>query len=294
MRRDIDPKLPNLKGYLTQRVQKRVPNNHDVWGYGCVAAPAWLTLMGYALTQWTTWYWAIILTAVMGLPLLALVIGMIIKMRGATASEEVKRNRQVRDALKPWIESANQGQLRSRVDPTAGRILESCAMHHERIMKVVESPFFKSDTLPSHYAALRDQAHRAADDAMLEAVLSCNAYLGKGQGKREIRWNEVVSELIAGDFDEAIAGIKGEPSRREFNVEPNEIEPGLLPAYQTALQLKRLAHEMEHEAQRRASEIVKGEGAAQTGLNVALAELKAIRQAEAELDAEVRRQRLGQ
>lgn len=180
-------------------------------------------------------------------------------------------------------------RLHRHFDVSVAEVLEACAFHWMRVKRALEGPVWSRDSLDGHWSAVREQASRAADQAMFEAIyLSRNSYReeAKKTGREWIEWAE-----DAFDFDaDQILGKIGIPSRPG---EEDDLDPSLLrPLHQIGSKLRALAQELETAPVRdHAAEAGLLSGGV-SGIDLALNEIGALRVAERELSDGIE-QRLG-
>ncbi|MGV3614596.1 MAG: hypothetical protein ACO1SV_04590 [Fimbriimonas sp.] len=164
-------------------------------------------------------------------------------------------------------------RLHRDLDEGSLTLLEECSRHWARIYGVFGSGFWSDEHLPTAYAAAREQALNAADEAMEDVLILYRPCLpAEVKGRMAIDYVEEALEQYV---------FKG-----QTGVGPSPAAFG--PARQIAEKLRDLANE----AERIASDLHRERVTAPTGvsgsLEASLGELRAIRQAEDELRQNLR------
>lgn len=180
-------------------------------------------------------------------------------------------------------------RLHRHFDVSVAEVLEACAFHWARVRRALAGPIWSRDSLDGHWSAVREQASRAADQAMFEAIyLARNSYReeAKKTGREWIEWAE-----DAFDFDaDQLLGKIGLPPRPG---EEDDLDPSLLrPLHQIGSKLRSLASELETApvpSLSTGADLLTG---GVSGIDLALNEIGALRVAERELNESVE-QRLG-
>ncbi len=178
-----------------------------------------------------------------------------------------------------------QNRLHKWVDPAAIELLEAAAYHWTRVVSALDSPFWTSKTLPTHWQAVRDHSLAAAEAAMDDLLILAQACIGQPAKDRKSELKGVFEGLIDLDIADALQGLKaiaGSDWQRYAFHSPNSrvvFEAGR----QVAERLKLLGDEVERMAQQAAIETTGAQVGAPQSIDVVLTELKAVQQAEDEL-----------
>ncbi len=187
-------------------------------------------------------------------------------------------------------EIANMGKRRveREIDPIAGQILEACAMQRERVLMALNSAAWITRASNEPWRSVREQSLQAAESAMEEAIVLSSPFIGPGRGKEEGEWAKVVSDFAEKGVGAAIRQVDRILSPRPALSDQNVPAP-LRPALAVATKLQALADEVEMGADAATAATVSAAG---SSLDQALQNLKAIQQAEQELDGTQVQQRL--
>jgi len=167
-----------------------------------------------------------------------------------------------------------------QIQPFAARLLEGCAYHRARILAAVQKPGWEM----SHLRSVKEQATRAADEAMEDAMQYCMGFAGPGQS-RASAWKDLAQDFAEGQIGDALARLQTmlESDRPGEIVDRRKLPSELWPVYDIAIKLQRLATEVEI-AGRQAATPVESEGT--SSLDQVLSNLADIRQAEKELESD--------
>lgn len=268
-------RFPNLCMYVDHAAARQVPVGQEI------GAVSLMTLAGLAMPG------AVVLGVVFLHPLWALLLAATGAGCAFTSWRSFKRVRASVDRLDIEAAEANtllgealrRGKLhRIAGDPTTG-ILEECARHWSRAKQALLSPFWTSPNLPPHYKAVREQAARAADRAMDEAVVLLHNEL-------EVPYRSGIADRMS--VSELVEGIFG-LQLPDMNAQQAPLPVAYNSVRQLAGKLRDLADNVESltiEVARDPS--VQSEFQAEAALDMCISDLQSIRQAETEL-----RQNLG-
>lgn len=196
--------------------------------------------------------------------------------------QEVKRARTTEIVHRLASDGANK--TAKNVVPLAGQLLESCALQRARIYSALRTQAWDSRAEETHWRSVRDQSLKAADEAMDEAILLCDPFVGKAFGKGKGDWREMVAEvLVAPSLGDALGRVdqmlRGTPDIEGYDAA--NLPAPLRPVHGVASKLKALAKEVEAAAEQRARSVTIESG---NSIDSALEQLQAIRLAETELD----------
>jgi hypothetical protein len=175
------------------------------------------------------------------------------------------------------VNSLLKNHLRERRLHKAGpeavtMLLEEAARQYLRIQASLASNFWRTAELPPQYAALREKARLASDRAMNETVVLLRPRLT--EIVKPQHWKDVVDEVAEN------LGLKAPDRGFVF---PGELEP----ARKLAEGLRGLANEVEQASIRAITDIPNSNSADAT-LRSCLSELRALNEAESELDDSLR------
>lgn len=177
-----------------------------------------------------------------------------------------------------------RNKLHKELDPTVGQILEAAAFHWTRVATIIDSPLWES----AQYQALRTQTRMAADEVMAELVTMGSWCLGTPQKTRKQDLGSVFEDLAELDIDDAIKGFKriAKTASREYAHQSPYAATVFEPMRQMAEKLKTLADEIEATAEQTRLTTQRTGATEVSSIDMILRELKAVRQAERELDDE--------
>lgn len=273
--------LTFFRAYL--REKSRHPFAHRDWPWGLIAP---LTLIGIGgvsvmlareLPPWML---------VLFVPL-AFVIFVTTAVRISWALQQ-PRNQDEQRQMRAFEDAKflSRAHYAHQIHPFAGRLLEGCAYHRARVLTAVDQPGWEM----SHLRGVREQAIRAANDAMDDAMRICSHFAGPGHS-RSAAWKDLAQDFAEGQIGDALARLQTmlEADKPGEIVDRRKLPPELWPVYEIAIKLQRLASEMETAARKTVEPMERQSNS----LDQVLSDLAAIRQAEKELDAD-QPQRLNQ
>ncbi|MFI5385180.1 MAG: hypothetical protein ACHQ50_03575 [Fimbriimonadales bacterium] len=275
--------LTYLRDYLRER--SRHPFSHRDWPWGLIAPLALIGIGGASVLlveELPAWL------LIMFVPL-ALVIFITTAVRISWALQQ-PRNPDEQRQMRVFENAKflSRAYYAHQIHPFAGRLLEGCAYHRARVLAAVDKPGWEM----SHLRGVREQAIKAANDAMDDAMQICVSFAGPGHS-RGAAWKDLAQDFAEGQIGDALARLQTmlEADKAGEIVDRRKLPPELWPVYEIAIKLQRLASEMEASTRQ-----VAGPAETQTNsLDQVLSDLAAIRQAEKELDAdEPQQQQLGQ
>jgi len=246
-----------------------------------IGAVSLMTLAGLALPG------ALVLGFVFLHPVLAVLLGCAGLGSAFASRRAFKRAKSSIDRLDLEAAEANEllaealrrGKLHRITGPITTDLLESCARNWTRVKQALDSPFWTSPNLPPHYKNVREQAGRAADRAMDEAVVMLHHEL-------EVPYRSGVADRVS--LSELVEGIFG------VQIPDMNAQNAPLPiSYQAVKQLADKLDDLAENVEALTIEVardpsVQSEFKADTALDMALNDLKSIRQAEDELRQNLR------
>ncbi len=177
-------------------------------------------------------------------------------------------------------------KLRTWMDPVALELLEAGAFHYARVTAALDGPYWSTRDLQAHWVSVRNQARQASETAMYELVLMCQACVGKPQTERKDEFKQVVEDLVDLDIADALQGLKEftNPDWSKFRHQSPMSKQIFEPARALAERLKILGDEVETRMTELTGLGPEGLPSGAVGsLDVVLSELRAVRQAEAEI-----------
>ena len=160
-------------------------------------------------------------------------------------------------------------------------------MQFDRIEATLNSAAWQGKAAVEPYKSVREQSLHAAQNALDEALVLCSPFIGANRGSQEEdEWKKVVDEFLTRGAGAAIRAADRLIGSRP-PLDPTLVPTALQPALGVATKMQALADEVDA-----ASETAMTQSAAGSSLDLALQNLRAVQQAEKELDGEVIQQRL--
>lgn len=266
--------LVYLKAYLRDRSHHPFSNRDWPWGMivplGLIGIAALSVFLVEELPPW-------ILILFVPLSLVAL-ISSAVRISWALQqprNAEEERQMQAFDTAK----FLGKALYSHQINPFAARLLEGCAYHRARILAAVDKPGWEQ----THLRSVREQAIRAANEAMDDAMRHCASFAGPGHS-RGAAWKDLAQDVAEGQIGDALVRLQTmlEADKAGEIVDRRKLPTELWPVYDIAVKLQKLASEMEVSA-RQATTI---EEQSTSSLDQVLSDLTAIRQAERELDSD--------
>lgn len=241
-------------------------------------------------------------TEILGLALAAIVGGGIVlglplsrlwnRRKNGPSREEQLRLKEIREAHGKYIQLLNQGRLHKNLDPTAAQLLEAAAYYHSRVMADLESPAWTNPNVTGHYAALRDQARRAADEAMDQLMALLVKCIGTPQRERKDLWKDALEDLMDLDIEDALQGFRQASKADSSSTAHQSPYIGALfhPAREIAEKLKMLSAEVERLGREATTSTIAATGVSPyaSQIDLVLGEIKATQEAEIELENRLR------
>lgn len=228
-------------------------------------------------TYWT--WWLVGLGFVLGAGISGSILSSMVSAVRRPRTEEEKVAVQVHGLLKSLGNMGKQ-KVRTNVDPVAGQILEACVIHRNRIIASLDSVAWTTRAVNEPWKSVRDQARIAAEAAMDEALILCSPFIGAGRGvKDEEEWGKVITDFLDKGVGAAIRRVdKILAPKKPLDI--SQVPSQLRPAFDVASKLQSLADEVDATSEAAAAET----STAGATLDQALSNLRAIQQAEKELD----------
>jgi hypothetical protein len=273
--RTSQKRFPNLCIYVQHATSRQAPSNQEI------GAVSLMTLAGLAVPG------ALVLGIVFSQPIVAVLIGTA-GLGSAFASVRTfkkaktgidRLDLEAAEANELLADALNHGKLqRIAYDSTTG-LLETCARNWWRVRQALESPFWTGTSLPPHYKSVREQTGRAADRAMAEVVVMLRNEL-EVPYRSGLANRVTLSEVIEGVFGVQIPDM-------------NSANAPLPVSFQSVKQLANKLDDLANNVEALTLEVAKdpavqSEFKADTALDMALSEMRSIRQAEDELRQNLR------
>ncbi|MCW5940281.1 MAG: hypothetical protein KF884_11245 [Fimbriimonadaceae bacterium] len=186
-----------------------------------------------------------------------------------------------------------QRKLHKWMDPMILQLLEAASYHWTRLQTVLNGPAWSARDLPDHWKGIRQSAMAAADDGMRELVLMAQPCVGPPQRDRSEDLKGVVESFVDLEIADALQGLKSmsQANWAAYSHQSPRASEVFNPMRVVAEKIKDLADEIDdlslelaHQSDDRAL------APAGRSIDVVLSELRAIKQAEIELEQEQLRQ----
>ena len=222
-------------------------------------------------------FWAIALSAALA-GFTVFFIGMVVsetrRARDRDPLLEMKREaKQVAERLEACV---GKKRLHRDLSVEVSTLLEEAAFNWHRARAALESPYWKSASLPPHLRAVRDQSLLAIDQGMQELLVLVSTSVPATPG----RWSfgELIDEAVGQDIFATRGRIE-------------HISPFHDQGRGVAFKMKELADQVESVSRQLAGqELVTGAPKPGSALEATLQELRQIKQAEDELRQDLRAQ----
>lgn len=247
---------PQLRGYLSYQVNQPQTQNSPFFLGGCLLSPVVLGLAGVAINAAFGWLWAVLLTLFLVLPAYGALLGFLYQqsLKPKTADQKaVAARRNAMEALRSEL------KRKGRHDRTLLTLLEACVSALNRVRAALDQPIW-GQTKESHWVEWRARAVGAANEAMLEAI------------------DQSAPFLFGTPFPEYSGQLDGE----EF---PDDLHPAYRTIYRLAVDMKRLANEVERQTRELQTSTVAARGIpSEDRIRDVLEDLAHLRQAQDELN----------
>jgi hypothetical protein len=189
--------------------------------------------------------------------------------------DEALRNeaKQVAERLQSSIQ---QRKLYREMHPAALDLLEESARCWKRVNDAVDGQFWRSEQLPAHYQGIREQSRVSAERAMMEILINLRSAV------RPVAQPQTVIEGVQAILDSVGINIGSEYKSED------PLPEGFQAAAKVAHDLAQLATEVEQTSVHAIKSSASVNIDSSDNIRQTLEELKGIRQAESELDRELR------
>lgn len=222
-----------------------------------------------------------------GCGLLAILCGVANRwiLKPKTASE--RHAKRVTDVAKVYFISIQRRKIHKELDPIAAQLLETSAFYWLKIQQLLSGSFWGSSDLSAHYHAIKEQTIQATDQAMHEALILCVDCLGEPQRKRSAELRDALEDMFSLDIQDALSGLKqvARADSSEYAHRSPQAQVIFEPVREIATRLQELSIEIERIS---SDVIMQSQDPAQKNatapIDLVLSELKALQQAEQELE----------
>ncbi|MCW5937257.1 MAG: hypothetical protein KIT11_08125 [Fimbriimonadaceae bacterium] len=187
---------------------------------------------------------------------------------------------------------ADTRKLHKWMDLPNLEVLDAAAFHWSRIHGSLNQAPWTDQHLPEHWVRVRGQALAAANEAMADLTILASQVVGPPSRDKEQELVEIVEDLFDLDIKDALQGLKSMTSGdwREYTHKSPQSKFVFSQARPIAERLQSLADEIERASVEVREDMTPLDSyGSNKSLDAVLSELRAIRQAEDELE-----QRLGQ
>lgn len=263
-------KLPHLSDYLNERSPTSANSNRDTisGGIGFVSA------VGAMVPLWQhIGWWSIAAGLCIVLPVISGIVKSFWDWKWPLNDRQRRETEyeELHNQLKGYLD---ESRLDRHLDPICAALFEESSRHWIRISELFDGPDWNRSNLPSHYRMLRTESLAAADEAMEDLILMLQKGILKQPKRKD--WMDVFNDCLeflgSRRFDEGDVRYPAEYG----------------PARTIAGKLAILAEEVESVAIQRATEATESAYSSPAAIDAILGELRAIKQAESELQEDLR------
>lgn len=282
-------RFPYLRDYIDktleeatrEMVQSVPPIAFGVAAMGAMALFASLVAAG-------AWIAALAGCAVFGVASLA-VGATVVRRQRLQNDPEARRRSEVARFAGELKQLSEQRKLHRWVDPVALQYLEASAYQWARLRSALSGAQWSGPDVPPYWAGLKKQAEQAADLAMGDLMILCKGCVGPPRQDKESEIKGIVEDLVDLDIADALQGLKRMASS-DWTAYAHQ-SPQLAAVLPTVRSVSERLASLAEEIGAKSAEF------AQTGLppmgarsvdsiDVVLGELRAVEQAEQELDSQ--------
>lgn len=184
----------------------------------------------------------------------------------------------------------NSNKLHRHLDPVAGELLERAAFEKCRIDSILEGPEWQRSKSSSPLAGIKEQASKSSEIALREIMVLCATCIGEPTRTPGSDFQNIVNDVMEMDLAEALRGFKefGKGDWTKWSYQSPNRNMIVEPASQILRRLQALADSLEKRTgemmTRKSSE---GESHTVQSIDLVLAELSHLEQAEVELDQQL-------
>lgn len=265
--------MPNLSKYVAHTAQKS-PEGQAAQATGCMLSTIAAAVAWFALSRIVGILFAGAVSMLILLPIFAALVSTWIKHLTRPQTEEEERRVEAHEAILFMNNAVTAGRLHRKLDPAAALLLEECARHWARVHEALSGTFWEDKDLPAHWKNVREQSLSAANRAMDDIIVMLKPVLANRNP--ETSGQEFINSIMESFFN----------VQTQVPIEP--LPAHFLPARDIAQKLMLLADEVETTAQRAARDASFNEHySSGSQIDVVLSELRAIREAETELEQDV-------
>lgn len=277
---------PSFIEYIRKESEKKGPADMTaVACAGCATGFVGLAALGFFLSNFMAFWLAYALSFGIGFPLVMSAIEWVEKKLKAPRNANQQRKADAREAVKLYKSAIDRRRIKKELDPAAGQVLEACTFHYMRAKVALDSSIWKSSEPGSHRHALRTQILDALDAAMEEALILGKDCLGKPS---KDNWKDKLENSLDIDIVDMVMSMTGVNLGDGFRDVHRSPHTRIVfhPMREIAEKLKMIASEVEQLTKEFAGQTssLSGESAPAASLDIILAELRQVRQAEDELN----------
>lgn len=282
---DSERRYPSLSAYVREALAEATSGLALVYGVGGILiVPSLATTIGYLFGLIFGFHIGLIVGLAL-LPILLIVLGVLVRRWTEPRTERQRKRKRVVEALGHYQASIVRRRLHRELDPNVGQLLESCAHFHQLILNCLDGAFWRGQ--PGHNKALEEQARRAANEAMGDAVILGAACIGKPGKTKGEDLKTALRDLAELEIQEAMQGFRtiAKSDRSRYSHQSPHLSAVLEPLRQIAGRLEALSGEVQRFAAESAMKTVDpGASTAVSSIDLVLSEMGALRQAQSELE----------
>jgi hypothetical protein len=247
---------PQLRSYLSYQVNQPQTKSSPLFLGGCLASPVVLGVAAFAINAALGWIWAILLTLFLVVPVYGALLGFLYQqsLKPKTAEQKaVASRRTAMEALRAEL------KRKGRQDRTLLTLLEACVASQNRVRAALDQPIW-GQAKEAHWVEWRARAASAANEAMLEAIDQSSPFM----------------------FGTPFPEYSGNLDAESF---PDDLHPAYRTVYRLAVEMKRLANEVERQTRELQTSTVASRGVpSEDRIRDVLEDLAHLRQAQDELN----------
>lgn len=187
----------------------------------------------------------------------------------------------------------NSGNLHRHLDPVAGEFLERAAIQKSRIDSLLSLPEWDKTNATASTINIREQALKTSENALREMLVICSTCIGEPDRTPGSDFQEIIGDVFQMDLAQAIRGFKefGSGDWTKWSHQSPNRQSIIEPCADILRRLEALADGLE----KRTNEMRGRVSSAQPtrtaeSIDLILAELSHIEQAEEELDQQIQQQ----
>lgn len=276
-----------IASYLKENPPVWPPTQPDAYGtvIGCLAIVAAAPLLGLVSLIATQNLLVAVAAAALGGPLVGVIAAAVSKRKAPKVSVEERHRIQTQaEAAKKFADLVQAKHL-LWVDPLMLQLLEAAAYHHYRVATVLAGPMWTGID-SGQRSELKRQAKQSADEAMKELLVLAAPCIGKPPKERKDDLEALADDFVNLHFADALASLQrvASASAADYAFRSPHTEVVFPACRAIAERIKQLADELEKmPVPTKTGDAMLDQPASTHSLDLLVGELKAVREAEEEL-----------